>query len=254
MLHLIAPSRCEADTEALGAAIGAAARVGDLIALDGELGAGKTQLVRGLAAGLGLDPDQVSSPTFVIATEYARPRPGAAPPRCPLVHADAYRLAGGEDLEALGFDELTLGAVAAVEWASRVGAELAARAGGPELLARLTLEHAPAPAPALAPAPVSARGGDAPQTGLRRAVMAFPRSWADRPEWPALVGLVSDLNVAAGAREATVCPISGRPVPADAPTWPFADERARMADLGGWFTGRYRLSRPLGPSDEAEAT
>lgn len=244
MLHLVAQSRCEADTEALGAAIGAAARVGDLIALDGELGAGKTRLVRGLALGLGLDPDQVSSPTFVIATEYARARPGAVPPRCPLVHADAYRLAGGEDLEALGFDELTLGAVAAVEWAARVGPELAARAGGPEQLARLTLEHAPAPA----------TDGEPPQTGLRRAVMAFPQSWADRAEWHALVSLVTDLNVAAGAREAAVCPITGRPVPADAPTWPFADERARMADLGGWFTGRYRLSRPLGPSDEAEAT
>src|SRR5262249_38526698 len=59
-----------AETEALGARLGRAARGGELLGLVGDLGAGKTCLVRGLAAGLGIDPDAVHSPTFVIATEY----------------------------------------------------------------------------------------------------------------------------------------------------------------------------------------
>ena len=72
------------ETEALGARLGRAARGGELLGLVGDLGAGKTCLVRGLAAGLGADPDVVHSPTFVIATEY---RGG----RLALHHVDLYR-------------------------------------------------------------------------------------------------------------------------------------------------------------------
>lgn len=109
-------------TAAAGAAIGRCCAAGDVIALEGELGAGKTQLVRGLAEGLGLDPRQVSSPTFVLVQEY---EPADASPGTPvLVHIDAYRLGSDDDLASIGWhghgEELREGAVVAVEWASLI--------------------------------------------------------------------------------------------------------------------------------------
>jgi len=98
---------------ALGAAVSARPGHGLVLALSGPLGAGKTLFVKGLAAGLGLDPDLVSSPTFVIVNEY---RADAA---C-LVHADLYRLERPDELDDTGFvDLLVPGAVVAVEWADR---------------------------------------------------------------------------------------------------------------------------------------
>ena len=80
--------------------------------LYGELGAGKTAFVRGLAIGLGIDPDEVSSPTFTLVQEY---RGG----RLPLFHVDLYRLAPGE-VDDLGLDALAAGGVLAIEWAERM--------------------------------------------------------------------------------------------------------------------------------------
>lgn len=94
---------------------------GDLVALCGPLGAGKTHLVRGLAMGLSVPPDiDVVSPTFVLATQYAG--------RLLLHHLDVYRLAKFSDLESLGFDELREDsqAVVVVEWADRFSGLLAA--------------------------------------------------------------------------------------------------------------------------------
>lgn len=113
-------SEGEADTVALGARLAAALEPGDVVAIAGELGAGKTRFVRGLASGLGHDAASVSSPTYVLAHEYDTP--GA---RCPLVHIDAYRLAGGLDADAiesdLGLDERTRASVVvASEWAERL--------------------------------------------------------------------------------------------------------------------------------------
>ncbi len=84
-----------------------------MVLLTGELGAGKTAFVRGLARGLGADPAEVSSPTFVLLTSY--------PGRLTLHHADLYRLAGDGDEVELGLEELP-GArgVLAVEWADRL--------------------------------------------------------------------------------------------------------------------------------------
>lgn len=83
-----------------------------VVALIGPLGAGKTEWVKGLAEGLGVDSRVVASPTFVIASEY----PGGRG----LAHVDLYRLDSEEALEATGFrDLLTPGAVVAVEWADR---------------------------------------------------------------------------------------------------------------------------------------
>ena len=99
-----------ARTEALGHALGAALRPGDLLALDGDLGAGKTVLVRGLAEGAGADPAAVRSPTFVLHHVY---RGG----QVVLHHLDCYRLGPGADLDALDLDGLLEEGAVAVEWA-----------------------------------------------------------------------------------------------------------------------------------------
>ena len=80
--------------------------------LHGNLGAGKTAFVRGLAAGLGANPDDVSSPTFVLIQHYKG--------RTPLVHVDLYRLDTGAAIDDLGLEELASGAVVAIEWADRL--------------------------------------------------------------------------------------------------------------------------------------
>jgi len=101
------------ETEALGARLGRAARGGELLGLVGDLGAGKTCLVRGLAVGLEADPDVVHSPTFVIATEY---RGG----RMPLHHVDLYRCDPPLVDTAFLREALYGPGVAAVEWFERL--------------------------------------------------------------------------------------------------------------------------------------
>ena len=94
--------------------LGEVLRGGEVIALIGPLGAGKTQFVKGLAAGNGHpDPSGVTSPTFTLVNEY--------PGRFDLYHLDAYRLRSGDELAALGFDEMTRAdSVVVIEWADRV--------------------------------------------------------------------------------------------------------------------------------------
>lgn len=100
----------EAGTEAVGAALATALQAGDLLALHGELGAGKTRLVRGLAAGLGVRPEVVRSPTFVLHHVY---RGG----RIVLHHLDLYRLGEGADLRGLDLESLLEDGAVAIEWA-----------------------------------------------------------------------------------------------------------------------------------------
>lgn len=97
------------EMEALGATLARHLRAGDLVALDGELGAGKTTLVRGLGAALGVR-GPVTSPTFVLARTHAREG------EPPLVHVDAYRLASPAELDDLDLDYD--GSIVVVEWAS----------------------------------------------------------------------------------------------------------------------------------------
>ena len=107
-----AATRCttEAETLALGERIGMAVEPGDLILLSGQLGAGKTVLVRGIAAGMGIDPRLVRSPTFVLHHVYS------AGPRV-LHHLDLYRLGPSADIRLLDIDEmLESGGVVVVEW------------------------------------------------------------------------------------------------------------------------------------------
>ncbi|MGW1742181.1 tRNA (adenosine(37)-N6)-threonylcarbamoyltransferase complex ATPase subunit type 1 TsaE [Nocardia sp. NPDC001965] len=123
------------DTEALGRELATGLQAGDLVVLDGPLGAGKTALTRGIAAGLGVG-GRVSSPTFVIARRHpAGDRPDGLP--VPLVHVDAYRLGGNlDELDALDLDTELDDAVVVVEW----GSGMAERLTGRHLLVRMSRE------------------------------------------------------------------------------------------------------------------
>jgi tRNA threonylcarbamoyladenosine biosynthesis protein TsaE len=106
-------SGSEEETAEVAARMAAAFQGGEVVLLSGELGAGKTAFVRGLARGLGADPDEVASPTFVLLTAY--------PGRLTLHHADLYRLRGDGDERELGLEELPgPRGVLAVEWAERL--------------------------------------------------------------------------------------------------------------------------------------
>ncbi|HXE72628.1 MAG TPA: tRNA (adenosine(37)-N6)-threonylcarbamoyltransferase complex ATPase subunit type 1 TsaE [Candidatus Nitrosotenuis sp.] len=101
----------EEETEALGEALGRSLQAGDVVALYGDLGSGKTTLVRGVCRGLGAS-EPVSSPTFVLLNVYHG--------RLPIYHFDAYRLTGSEELWEIGAEELFYGeGVCLVEWAER---------------------------------------------------------------------------------------------------------------------------------------
>jgi tRNA threonylcarbamoyladenosine biosynthesis protein TsaE len=113
----IIDSASVAQTEAIAADLASRLRGGECIALHGDLGAGKTQFVRGLVRALGGDPRRVSSPTFVLLNVYDN-----EPPRLTVYHLDAYRVHGAQDFEAIGFAELLEqpGGVVVVEWAERI--------------------------------------------------------------------------------------------------------------------------------------
>jgi len=109
-------SRGEDDTRAFGVRLAQHLRAGDLVGLSGDLGAGKTVLVRGLADGLGVPPRKVRSPTFTLINEYSGGR-------LPLYHIDLYRLDPSE-LDRLAMREyLDSDGVCVVEWMERLGEE-----------------------------------------------------------------------------------------------------------------------------------
>ena len=101
------------ETEQLGQALAEHLGPGAVVAFTGDLGAGKTAFVRGLARGLGI-PDRVTSPTFTIVNEYEGGR-------LPLFHFDMYRLASSEELFDIGWEDyLARGGVCAVEWSENL--------------------------------------------------------------------------------------------------------------------------------------
>lgn len=104
-----------AATMAFGRLLGQAARPGDVICLDGDLGAGKTTLTQAIAQGLEVPAhDYVTSPSFAILHEYQG--------RLPLYHMDFYRLTGAADIQDLGLDEyFSLSGLAVLEWCERAG-------------------------------------------------------------------------------------------------------------------------------------
>ena len=105
------------ETESIAAELAQMLAGGEVIALYGDLGAGKTQFTRGLVNGLGGDGHEVSSPTFVLLNVYETPRGRGIK----VFHLDAYRVAGADDFDAIGFSELLeQGGVVVVEWPTRV--------------------------------------------------------------------------------------------------------------------------------------
>ena len=102
----------ESETEALGESLAQKLRAGDVVALYGDLGAGKTAFVRGMARGLK-SPNRVTSPTFTIVNEYEG--------EIPLFHFDMYRLGGADELFGIGWDDyLARGGICVVEWSENV--------------------------------------------------------------------------------------------------------------------------------------
>jgi tRNA threonylcarbamoyladenosine biosynthesis protein TsaE len=142
------------DTRAFGVRLGRLLRVGDLVVLAGDLGAGKTTLTQGLAEGLGVR-GPITSPTFVIARVHPSLVGGPA-----LVHADAYRLGGLAELDDLDLDASTEDAVTVVEW----GRGLAERLSDAHL--EIVLDRSPDPAPEAQARTLTLRG--------------FGARWADR--------------------------------------------------------------------------
>jgi len=107
-------TRSERETLEAGRALAAELRPGDVVLLRGDLGMGKTVFARGLAAGLGVDPEEVRSPTFTLVNPYRG--------RLAVHHVDLYRVETVDDLQELGLEEFLGGdGVTVVEWAERLG-------------------------------------------------------------------------------------------------------------------------------------
>lgn len=106
-------SRSPEETEEIGRRFAARLKAGDVVALTGEIGAGKTTFVRGLAEGMGVPAGSVASPSFVLVREYRG--------RLPLYHADLFRLEGLPDAATVGVEDCYgQGGVTVIEWADRI--------------------------------------------------------------------------------------------------------------------------------------
>lgn len=210
-------------TADLAARLAGAASPGTILALSGGLGAGKTTFVRALADRLGHDPDLVSSPTFVLMNEYRTP--GCTP----LVHIDAYRLSGDEELDSIGFAEALAGSpatggrpIVAIEWPERIAPAIEVfRAEGRVIDVRLEVTS-----PDSREATVSLPGG-----------VILPPSGS---------GAGTDVLGQARLEARPKCRTCGNAVGTEEL---FCSERCQMADLKRWFDGGYTISRELREDD-----
>jgi tRNA threonylcarbamoyladenosine biosynthesis protein TsaE len=111
---MVLQTKSTSETVRIGKRIGSLLRPGDVVALVGELGTGKTQFIKGLAEGLGLGkPTYISSPSFTLINEY--------PGRVPFYHIDLFRLTSEKEAEELGLEEYFQGeGITAIEWADRI--------------------------------------------------------------------------------------------------------------------------------------
>jgi tRNA threonylcarbamoyladenosine biosynthesis protein TsaE len=211
-------SSCEF-TAALASGLADIMQPGDVIALEGDLGAGKTTFTRELANALGVHAGTVSSPTFVIVNVYPVPtRAGSSTPAIArLIHIDAYRVSSDEDLEPLGWDQLfntatkqaASDAVAIVEWPQRIAHALP----DSSRLVRIRIE--------------------AVGESQRQFTFELPDAFQSRP-----------LAAWFTSRPPVRCPKSQAWTSPTAATYPFANERARSSDLFGWLTDSYTVSKP----------
>ncbi|MCA9042121.1 MAG: tRNA (adenosine(37)-N6)-threonylcarbamoyltransferase complex ATPase subunit type 1 TsaE [Planctomycetaceae bacterium] len=111
--HLNIKTQSEAETDQLGMALGKCLKAGTVISLNGNLGAGKTRFVQGIAAAWGIEREEVTSPTFTLIQEYAG--------KLPLYHFDTYRLRDCDEFEELGAAEiLESPAICVLEWGDRM--------------------------------------------------------------------------------------------------------------------------------------
>ncbi len=184
-----------------------------LLLLSGELGAGKTTLVRGLAEGLGADASTVASPTFVLRMDHRSSERM-------LIHLDAWRMTLA-DLDSIGFDELLSSeAVVALEWPERLADALPARG------ICVRLEHAPS----------SEEDGD---VGRCLTIDAFGVHALQRQRLSE--GL--QLLVRAAQIKPLVCPVCGGvPAAGESSLAPFCSSRCKLVDLGDWLFMRHRIA------------
>ncbi|MFN9976509.1 MAG: tRNA (adenosine(37)-N6)-threonylcarbamoyltransferase complex ATPase subunit type 1 TsaE [Phycisphaerae bacterium] len=205
-------------TAALGASLAALLHEGDVIRLVGDLGAGKTTLVRALGRALRIPDGLASSPTFVFVNDY----PLTTPVRgiAHLIHVDAYRLRGSDEIDTLGWDRFMLhgraapGHAVVCEWPERIEDALPPK----DSCVQVTIEHA--------------------DETTRLLTIDLPESFRGRPGTEAFL-----------EREPIRCPTTGTWVEPTRPSYPFAGERERLADLNKWFTGAYTISRDIRADD-----
>lgn len=198
-------------TERLAAAFAEALPAGSVVTLEGDLGAGKTTFVRAFVAARGGDTSAVSSPTFVLCQEYGS-----------IAHVDAYRVGDESELEAIGWDRITAGdRTVFIEWPSKIPGAIE------------TLQHR-----------VVGLTLEATDLEEREATIDVQ---SGSPLSAALRTLVNELG--GEIRTDRRCPVTDRAVAATSPTWPFADERARLAELGSWFNESYVISRDITEAD-----
>jgi tRNA threonylcarbamoyladenosine biosynthesis protein TsaE len=196
-------------TEAFARALGVLCTGGERIALTGEMGAGKTTFVRGLASGLGIDPLEVSSPTFTLIHVHENDgKDGVSS----LVHVDAFRLENASELTDLGWSDLLTDErnVMVVEWPQKLASSLG------EGVLKIELFHA------------ASKNGD---SAGREIVIS------------------STFPDALKRQLFTSCRTCGRPMHAGVRSFPFCGNKCRMADLGNWFDGKYSVSREIEEDD-----
>ena len=210
------------ETERFGETIASTVGSSGVITLEGDLGAGKTQFVRGMSRGLGIDENEISSPTFVICMMHESAR-GA------LAHMDAYRLSGDEELESIGFDEMISEGklLMAIEWASRIQSSL------PTERIDVHIYHRGESTRGLEI--IDHRSDSVERGRLREACTA-----------------VFDSCEITQLHTGSICPSCGVDRVEDETHSPFCSSKCRMADLDSWFSGRYMVSRPIEMDDELD--